>query len=344
VIFASEAAAVGQVAMTPAYDPASDGASQPDLGTALQIFNTLGAGLPFDVPPLLSGEPSVDHGLDGCGTRTHNPRDGVVTVIAIADGEEAFFDSNGNGKYDAGEPFIDLGEPFVDNNDNGVWDAGEWFLDVDGSGTYTVGNLAWDGTTKIWTQTVVVYTGDPATVDNGAGLLLGTRWAATEVQACTATAPEAATAFTVIHGDAGPPVINPSSVTHYVYASDMNFNMLHSETTYGAEVMVGSITADYLGLDRYADNLGFFYRYWPCDQAGNCASQCRATGANLPCVMQPASTGFTCGPVAGVQILGGATTPDPDLDRVDWVVTTPHSVFSVNKVAVAKKRLFGRNN
>jgi Invasin, domain 3/Putative metal-binding motif len=318
VVFMSEAATVGKVTSTPAYDPKAD--PSPDLGIATQIFSTLGSALPFDVAPA-TGEPSVAHGLDGCGSRTHNPRDGFVTMIAIADGEEAFFDANGNGVYDLGEPFIDQGEPFVDQNDNGVWDLGEWFLDVSGDGAYTPGNGVWDGATKVWTQTAVVYSGTPATMLAGPNHL-GTRIAdaGTFSDACTATpAPR-------------PFEASGAGSTHYaVAASDMNLNRLAAATAYGTAVKKGSVTATYDGLGAYPDELGAFYRYWPCDKSGACASQCRSTGANLPCVLVPSIGSYSCG-VAATATVGGAGSPTGP-QEADWTVTTPYTVFAAAKAA-----------
>jgi adhesin/invasin len=106
--------------------------------------------------------------------RTQNPMPAIVTavtplnrnghlrVIAVARGEEGFFDVNGNGLYDPGiDTFtaaMDLGEPFVDTNDNGVWDgpgctqvgcdpthSGEQFVDANGNGRYDAANGVWDG-------------------------------------------------------------------------------------------------------------------------------------------------------------------------------------------------------
>src|SRR5438105_2494179 len=53
---------------------------------------------------------------------THNPRDGVVALVAAAPAHG----------YD------DQGEPYADLNDNGAWDPGEPFIDYDGNGK-------WDG-------------------------------------------------------------------------------------------------------------------------------------------------------------------------------------------------------
>jgi len=339
VMFASETAAVGQVATTPAYDPSSGATA--DLGVALQTFETMGAGLPFDVPPQ-AGEPSSIHAADGCGTRQHNPRDGVATVIAVADGEEAFFDANGDGEYDAGEPFVDAGEPFVDQDDSGAWEAGEWFLDVDGDGAYTPGDGAWTASAKIWTQTVIVYTGHPETVPGGGANLLGTRFSDAVVSACTPTAP--ATAFAVNAEIAGPPRIPPTSRTYGVVASDWNLNRLTSGTEYEAEVTSGGISVSYDGLATYADGLGMFYRYWPCDQAGNCAAQCRAAAADLPCVMTPSLSGFACG-VRGTVTVTGGSTPEPGVTAgVRWLVSTPYQVYGTGKVLLGGDVVTGTNN
>lgn len=336
VIFMSEAAAVGQVTSTPVYDPAKPAA---DLGIATQIFNTLGAGLPFDVAPQL-GEPSVSHALDGCNVRVHNPRDGLVTIVAIADGEEAFFDSNGNGVYDAGEPFVDQGEPFVDQDDNGQWDAGEWFLDVNGNGTYTGPNGAWDGAAKIWTQTVVVYTGTATKLPSG-GNFLGTRWASAGAAACTAT--PAPASFAVHPEQAGPPVVPATSQTYSVFASDLNLNLLDTDTTYGAGVTVGTVETKYIGLTKVADDLGLFYRFWPCDQTGFCASQCRSTGAALPCEMTPSISGYQCG-LGGTVIITAGAKADPGTDTVSWDVATTYQVFGTKKTALGGATVSGTSN
>lgn len=47
-------------------------------------------------------------------------RQSALTVIAV--GEESFIDTNGNGLYDAGEPFDDLPEAWLDKNGNGQFD------------------------------------------------------------------------------------------------------------------------------------------------------------------------------------------------------------------------------
>jgi hypothetical protein len=56
-------------------------------------------------------------------------RPGRSSLLSVAIGEESFTDVNGNGSFDPGEPFIDMGERFVDANENGTYDVGEVFYD-----------------------------------------------------------------------------------------------------------------------------------------------------------------------------------------------------------------------
>lgn len=52
------------------------------------------------------------------------PANGVVTVLAYADGEESFIDINGNNIWDIGEPFTDMGMAYLDVNGNSFYDVG----------------------------------------------------------------------------------------------------------------------------------------------------------------------------------------------------------------------------
>ena len=92
---------------------------------------------------------------------TRNPRDGLVTLIAYARGEEFFHDDNGNGIWDSGEAYYDQGEPYVDANDNGVRDYDELYVDVDEDGSWDPPNNKYDPDTTIWTFTHVLYSGFP---------------------------------------------------------------------------------------------------------------------------------------------------------------------------------------
>lgn len=331
VTFLSEAGAVGPPTSTPLYAP---GTTQSDLGVAKQYFRTLGAGLPAPVPSDV-GEPAAP-GVDACGRSLH-PRNGIVTVIAVADGEEAFTDLNGNGVYDgpgsanlpaeyqaSGEPFIDLGEPFVDANDNGVHDDNEEYVDANQSRTYQGPNGVWDANAKIWTQTVVVYTGHGETLASGVNLL-GTRWAdaAAFVDACTET-PAASFAA---HQNSSSPFV--------VVASDRNLNRLAGSTAYsvGKTPATAPITVGYQGLARYADDLGFAFQYFVCDKNGaNCSDRCLAAPADLPCIMKPVVSGYSCGLAAAASVRGPTTAvTGTTACTADWHADTTYTVFGSSK-------------
>jgi len=72
------------------------------------------------------------------------PVDHRATILAVAVGDESFFDEDGNGSFNDsdGEPFSDAGngfydEPFTDSNGNGIFD--EPFVDTNTNNTYNFG-------------------------------------------------------------------------------------------------------------------------------------------------------------------------------------------------------------
>jgi hypothetical protein len=70
---------------------------------------------------------------------------GRATILATAIGEESFTDKNGNGYWETGEPFKDLGEPYNDSNENSAYDAPEYFLDFNHDGQWNAGNGVFKG-------------------------------------------------------------------------------------------------------------------------------------------------------------------------------------------------------
>ncbi len=135
VIFKTEAGHITPSAVT---DVDGD-----DMGSTVVTLRT-GNPRPVDVEPI-AGEPYFN-----AGAYNRNPRDGLLTLVAITTGEEQFSDENANGTYDAGEPFVDLGEPLVDANDNGIWDPGEDYSDTNQNGQWDGPNGQWDSETEIW--------------------------------------------------------------------------------------------------------------------------------------------------------------------------------------------------
>jgi hypothetical protein len=84
---------------------------------------------------------------------THNPRDGLVSIVAYVPADPAAVAAEG------------LGEPFVDANDNGIYDATanfpevpEDFVDLNDNGVYDAVQSA-DHTTVLWKQIKILWTG-----------------------------------------------------------------------------------------------------------------------------------------------------------------------------------------
>lgn len=168
---------------------------------------------PLDVDPI-PGEPSRVGSLGG----TLNPRDGVVTLLAIARGSECWTDLNGNGTREENEPFggCDLAEPFLDVDDDGVYTPGiDEFFDSNGDGEYTEANGQFDADTYISTTAKVIWTG-PLAEDN-------------------ATDNEAAR---LEHDPSNTTIPNGGSLSLFIYLLDANLN----------PIAYFSDAGDYIGL------------------------------------------------------------------------------------------------
>ncbi|HEX8436300.1 MAG TPA: hypothetical protein VF697_14430, partial [Archangium sp.] len=143
-----------------------------DSSSATTTFSTAGKWPPVPVTPLAAPVSEQDEPFVG----NYNPRDMLVTIIAVTSGEEEFYDGSGvsngvkNGKWDVGEWFVDVPEPFVDANDNQVYDPGEQFIDAERvdcttgtrqpkNGKWDGPNGCWDGDVMLWRPTHVVYSG-----------------------------------------------------------------------------------------------------------------------------------------------------------------------------------------
>lgn len=149
---------------------------------------------PLDVPPDAFGTP---FGAGSCGLACdqenafitayatfigsditadpfgRNPRDGLCTVTAVVDGEEAFTDANANGRYDLGESYVDTYDDIhIEKDDDAdnlnpiapgrpydpVFEA--LVVDRNEDGIFNGGNGVWDNNKRLAKRLNVLFTGD----------------------------------------------------------------------------------------------------------------------------------------------------------------------------------------
>ncbi len=278
--------------------------SSPSTGLAKVGVSVQGFRLPVDVVPVL-GEHALSYD-SGCGVKTHNPRDGLATIIVSANGEEGFVDgSNGqpaNGVFDPGENFIDMGEPYVDANDNGVRDANEDYVDFNNNGSWDGPNGTWDSNTFIWAETRVLYTGRAHLAYTAGGEYTVSRWfdpilPADPPIAAPAVPPSFAVNSTKATGGA-------TTQTLGVYFADKNFNQLTTSTAYGVSVVSGTATTRFLTPPSVVDNLGmnFTQQFCSTSTGGTCSNTCQSS----PCYVVTTVNGFAYGNYGVVEIKGGS--------------------------------------
>ncbi len=135
-------------------------ATEDDPRSVTYVVPPSPAALPRDVDafPVEQLAGLVDIGPQG----EVNPRDGLVSILAVVKGHEAFDDLNDSGTWELGEPFIDEGEPFLDVDDDGefVRDIdGPPCCDNDGDGDVDGPNGTWDEDVWIGRLTHVLWTG-----------------------------------------------------------------------------------------------------------------------------------------------------------------------------------------
>ena len=280
--------------------------SDPTTGNATASIDAYGGTLPWDVAPF-GGEYSLAY-VDRCtlagGTTTHNPRDGLVTVIATAYGEEGFVDVNGNGVYDGpsspalagtkwattGEPFIDLGEPYIDANDNGVWDPGEPFIDVNQNGKYDKPNGKWDADTVIWAETRILYS-DYALLATAGGQDMLSRFWVTGTPPAGTTLPSPG--FSVKGATTG-----PSSAAVGVVFMDGNLNRPSHLTSFTLASENGFVAPKYFPSPDSFDNIGMSFTQQYCDSA-TAPTVCSNVCPSAPC--------YVVTNVGGCNLAGGRT-------------------------------------
>ncbi len=162
VNFYSEAGSIqGSTVQTPAF-------GQPNAGQASVTINPSGNG-PVPVTPQ-PGEPALfdPNGAICAAPHIFSPRQGLVTVLAVFNGEEPFDDSNAS-VWSPGVMFSDYPAPFVDANDNSVFDIGDTCISPVSGGCLGP-NGTWDANTSVYVQTRVFFTGSPITFPPDAGL------------------------------------------------------------------------------------------------------------------------------------------------------------------------------
>jgi hypothetical protein len=287
--FKSEAGAAGPPSTTPQYDSTKPPSQQTGLGIATNFVAVNGFALPADVAPFI-GEYHEDFDA-GCGTRTHNPRDGLSTIIVAVNGEEGFVDVNANGVYDPGEPFIDQGEPFVDANDNGKYDLGEVFIDLNNNGVYDGPNGVWDANTVVWTDTRVVYTGHAYGRVDGALAQHASRW---YTPPPFPPVPTPTTSFDVTEPKSGPPATPATSATVPFAVMDSNYNRLASYATYAVAPLASNVSV-LSSLPGTLDSLGMSFT----------KKYCNAPEPPFTCAVGQAESACTTSPCYVVTDVGG---------------------------------------
>lgn len=303
--FRSEAGSGFSSVLTAGYDPVKGGDQTPDLGHANATISVSGYKLPADVAAL-PGEFSLSYD-SGCGNKQHNPRDGLATVMVAVQGEELFVDRNGNGVYDAGEPFVDQGEPFVDENDDNVQSGDEYFIDVNQNGVWDGPNGVWDGDAVIWAEARVLYTGLPA--------YPASRWLA-QADAGLLPGPTPVATFNVNSSNPGP----ATSQTFDFFLTDKNFNPITPKATYDVTSDLGNVDVKILFQPSTVDNLGMSFTQQFCDGSpaatpptapANCSSTCQS----VPCYRITRVGGFRYGALVPALITGGASPGTADVVR-----------------------------
>jgi hypothetical protein len=291
--FRTEAGSAGPPVLTKAFDPNKTGDQTADLGHAANSITVTGYPLPIDVNATNDEFSREYDAMDGFGVRTHNPRDGLSSIMVFVTGEEGFVDLNGNGTYDPGEPFIDSSEPLVDSNDNNVWDEGEDFIDVNQNGKWDGPNGVWDANAVIWAETRVVYTGLPTQ----------TRWLALNATS-ELPGPTDTVAFDVT-------AMPPTSERFYIFFSDNNYNQMATHTVYTLTALEKNVTAQYSQMPSTLDQLGMSFTQLYCDRHPPAKpSVCVSTCTSVPCYRVSNVDNWQYGTLAQAVITGAKVGSD----------------------------------
>jgi hypothetical protein len=173
---------------------------------------------------------------------------GRATILATAIGEESFTDTNGNGYWDTGEPFVHLGEPYRDDNENNTYDSGEFFLDFDKSGARDAPDPA------LTAFKGITCTGTPATCSTSTLaigvshlLIMSTAQASLTNPATGGFGGSLGSGLTIIHSPAPPAAPHAGTLSFTV--EDLNGNPMAAGTTVSvaADTAIGTMTGQGVG-------------------------------------------------------------------------------------------------
>jgi len=291
VNFAAEAGSISASVLTKPFD--FDNPTDPDEGSLTVTFSSdMGVGFaPADTTPLAADatqfpKPRALEPSNG----SLNPRDNLVTIIAMVRGEEAFVDANLDGQYNAGELFVDQGDPFIDSNDNNAYDPATEprFCGGSSCATYHAPNGVWDSDRTIWAPTWVAFSG-----------VVGPRIDPWTPGSCV----------DYIDNNLG----NPSLTSTAVAMLDQWLNVGPSGQTYAATI-VGSpagIKLTVLGGFDELDNTGSSDVSWEKVSAANPNTACTvANTVNGACVMKTELGGWDDGYRLGLQVEDSNKSPN----------------------------------
>lgn len=316
------------------FSSESGAASAPSFTAGGQSLGTVlmtGYSLPIDVDAGV-GEPALTWN-DGCGLKTHNPRDGLSTIIVSAAGEEGFVDGNGNGVYDTGENFLDIGEPFVDANDNNLRDNNEAFVDTNSNNVWDGPNGTWDADTTVWASTRVVYTGGAEVLVDGALQNALSRWYALPPATPQPWAPTPQPGFVVGIANQTDGGTTPNTTNLGVFFTDLNFNQPSPRAVYGLTVPQGAASVRFLvDPTTTINSLGMNFTQQFCsDQVGS--TGCGSTCASAPCYVVTQIASFTAGRYGTVEIKGTSASSPIEVRASSTLnsVSTNISVFGYSQ-------------
>ena len=155
------------------------------------------------------------------------PSNGRSSLLATAIGEESFNDANGNGSFDNGETFTDLGERYLDSNENKAYDAGEQIYDFNNNAVYDGPDGKFNGVLCL--DTTGRCAANATTTGIGAKNII--------VMSDGAAAPIPASGATLT-----PAIGLNSTATYFITFQDVNANPLPSGTTITAQLAGTGLT------------------------------------------------------------------------------------------------------